>query len=71
MGHASADGDTVAGARETMSDRYDRVEHERVLRQEWAKKAGLGFELPPRKCVIGRNGRKIEIQPVAEMAATP
>ena len=70
IGHASADSEAVAGARESMSDRYDRVEHERALRKEWAKKAGLGFELPPQKCVIGRNGRKIEIQPVAEIAAT-
>jgi integrase len=70
MGHATADSDAVAGARESMSDRYDRVEHERALRQEWAKRASLGFELPPPKGVIGRNRRKIEIQPVAEMTAT-
>ena len=70
MGHASADSDAVAGARESMSDRYDRVEHERALRKEWAERAGLGFELPPQKFVIGRNGRKIEIQPVAEIAVT-
>jgi len=49
MGHASADSEAVTGARETMSDRYDRVEHERALRQQWAKKAGLGFELSPKK----------------------
>ena len=70
MGHASADTNGSAGAGQTMSDRYDRAEFERGLRKEWAKKAGLGFELPEKKSVVGRNGRKIELQPVAAMAAT-
>ena len=33
MGHASADGDTFAGAGQSMSDRYDKAEHERALRE--------------------------------------
>lgn len=52
-------GATLAG--ETMSDRYDRVEHERALRKEWAERAGLGFELPPKPSksrVVGLNGPK-------------
>jgi integrase len=63
MGHASADTDAMGAALtgETMSDRYDRVEHERALRKEWAERAGLGFELPPKRSksrVLGLNGPK-------------
>jgi len=43
MGHASGE-PTRTG--ETMSDRYDKAEHERALRKEWAERAGLDFALP-------------------------
>ena len=70
MGHASAetkeDGSVRAG--ETMSDRYDKVAAERGLRKEWAERAGLGFEIPAKILVIGRNGRKPENAPLEAVA---
>ncbi len=68
MGHASADGDTFAGAGESMSDRYDKAEHERALRKGWAERAGLGFELPSKIRVIGPNGPKLNSETPKEMA---
>jgi hypothetical protein len=41
-----------------------------LFRKEVAEKAGLGFELPSEKPVVGPNGLKIETQPVLEMAAS-
>jgi hypothetical protein len=70
---------------ETMSDRYDKAEHERALRKEWAERAGLGFELPrgfkpvqnrklvqlrQQNCRFGPNGPKTEILAPPEMAAS-
>jgi hypothetical protein len=68
MGHASADGDTFAGAGESMSDRYDKAEHERALRKAWAERAGLGFELASKIRVIGPNGPKLNSETPKEMA---
>lgn len=70
MGHASADGDTSAGAGESMSDRYDKAEHERALRNEWTERAGLGFELPSKIRVIGPNGPKLNSETPEEMAVS-
>ncbi len=68
-----------------MSDRYDKAEHERELRKEWAERAGLGFELPrgfkpvqkrkwvqlrQQNCSFGPNGPKIEMLAPQEMAAS-
>ena len=45
-----------------MSDLYDKIREDVAFRREWAKKAGLGFEIPTKDFaknrVIGRNGRK-------------
>jgi hypothetical protein len=41
MGHAGAD----------MSDLYDKIKNDVPFRKEVAEKAGLGFELPSKKCV--------------------
>jgi integrase len=60
MGHAGED----------MSDLYDKIKSDVAFRKEVAEKAGLGFELPSKICVIGRNGRKIESKPVLELAAS-
>ena len=60
MGHAGED----------MSDLYDKIKSDVAFRREMAEKAGLGFELPSKICVIGRNGRKIESKPVLELAAS-
>ena len=72
MGHASAetkeDGSVRAG--ETMSDRYDKVAVERGLRKEWAERAGLGFEIPTKILVIGRNGRKSKNSPLEKVAVS-
>jgi hypothetical protein len=61
-----ANGSVRAG--ETMSDRYDKVAAERGLRKEWAERAGLGFEIPAKILVIGRNGRKPENAPLEAVA---
>jgi len=68
MGRASADGDTFAGAGESMSDRYDKAAHERALRKDWAERAGVGFELPSKIRVIGPNGPKLNSETPKEMA---
>jgi len=70
MGHASADGDTSAGAGENMSDRYDKAEHEHALRREWAERAGLGFKLPSKIRVVGLNGPKLHSETHEEMAVS-
>jgi integrase len=70
MGHASADRDTSVGAGESMSDRYDKAEHERALRGEWAERAGLGFKFPSRIRVIGPNGPKLNSETPEEMAVS-
>lgn len=38
MGHAPTD----------MTDHYDKIRYDRMLRLEWAEKCGIGFKLPPR-----------------------
>jgi hypothetical protein len=68
-----------------MSDRYDKAEHDRELRQEWSERAGLGFELPrefkpvqnrklvqlrQQNCCFGPNGPKTGILAVQEMTAS-
>jgi integrase len=53
-----------------MSDLYDKVRHDVAFRKEVAEKAGLGFEIPSKITVIGRNGRKIKSEPVLELAAS-
>jgi hypothetical protein len=82
MGHASGEPERTG---ETMSDRYDKAEHERALRKEWAERAGLGFELPrgfkpvqkrklvqlrQQNCSFGPNGPKTETLALHEMAAS-
>ena len=56
-------------AAEDMSGLYDKVRHDVEFRKEVAEKAGLGFELPSEKSVLGPNGPKIENEVVLEMAA--
>ncbi len=60
MGHAG----------EGMSDLYDKIKNETMFRKQMAEKAGLGFELPSKIFVIGRNGRKLENSPLEKVAAT-
>jgi integrase len=82
MGHASGEPERTG---ETMSDRYDKAEHERALRKEWAERAGLGFELPrgfkpvhkrklvqlrQQNCSFGPKGPKTELLALQEMAAS-
>jgi hypothetical protein len=54
-------------AGEGMSDHYDKIRHDVAFRREVAEKAGLGFELPRKKPVVGP---KIENEVVLEMAAS-
>ena len=53
-----------------MSDLYDKIRHDVAFRKKVAEKAGLGFELPSKKPVVGPNGPKIENEVVLEMAAS-
>ncbi len=55
---------------EGMSDLYDKIKSNVAFRKEMAEKAGLGFELPSKIIVIGRNGRKLESARDLEMTAT-
>ena len=73
MGHARADGETSAGAVESMSDRYDKAEHEGALRKEWAGKSGVGFRASVQNTkirVIGPNGPKLNSEIPEEMAVS-
>ena len=55
-------------AEDDMSGVYDKIRHDVEFRKEVAEKAGLGFELPAEKPVVGLNGPKIENEVVLEMA---
>ena len=71
MGHAGED----------MSDLYDKIKNDVPFRKEVAEKAGLGFDLPSKKCVeqnqfsskkrsIGPNGPKSTETSDAQLAAS-
>ena len=60
LGHAGQD----------MSDLYDKAKNDVQFRKAVAERAGLGFELPAEKSVVGLNGPKIEDEVVLEMAAS-
>ena len=71
MGHAGED----------MSDLYDKIKNDVPFRKEVAEKAGLGFELPSKKCVeqnqfsskkrsIGPNGPKWTETPDTQLVAS-
>jgi hypothetical protein len=55
-------------AEEDMSGLYDKIGHDVEFRKEVAEKAGLGFELPIEKPVVGPNGPKIENAVEMEMS---
>ncbi len=57
-------------AEEDMSGVYDKIRHDVEFRREVAEKAGVGFELPSEKSVVGPNGPKIENEVVLEMTAS-
>jgi hypothetical protein len=57
-------------AEEDMSGVYDKIRQDMEFRKEVAEKAGLGFELPVEKPLVGPNGPKIENEVVLEMAAS-
>jgi integrase len=57
-------------AEEDMSGVYDKIRQDVEFRKEVAEKAGLGFELPVEKPLVGPNGPKIENEVVLEMAAS-
>jgi hypothetical protein len=48
----------------------DKIRHDVGFRKKVAEKAGLGFELPSKKPVVGPNGPKIENEVVLEIAAS-
>ncbi len=43
-------------AEENMTDHYDKIREDRVTRQEWAEKCGIGFALPPRGQLVPIRG---------------
>jgi hypothetical protein len=49
---------------------YDKAKNDVQFRKEVAERAGLGFELPAEKSVVGPNGPKIENEVALEMAAS-
>jgi len=49
-----------------MSDLYDKIRRDVTFRKEVAENAGLGFELPRKRPIVGP---KIENEVVLEMAA--
>ena len=55
---------------EGMSDLYDKIKLNVAFRKKVAEQAGLGFELPSKIIVIGRNGRKLKSAHDLEMTAT-
>ena len=60
MGHAGED----------MSDLYDMIRRDVKFRREQAEKAGIGFTLPSKIALIGRNGRKKTETPSSQWAAS-
>ena len=60
----------VGHAGQDMSDLYDKAKNDVQFRKEVAERAGLGFELPAEKSVVGPNGPKIENEVALEMAAS-
>jgi hypothetical protein len=63
----------LAHAGQDMSDPYDKAKNDVQFRKAVAERAGLGFELPAEKSVVGPNGPngpKIENEVVLEMAAS-
>jgi integrase len=60
MGHAD----------EEVGDLYSQLENNIKFRKEVAERIGLGFDLPPKKAVVGPNGPKINSEPVLEMATS-
>jgi|SRR5580704_6672401 hypothetical protein len=55
-------------AGEDMSNLYDKIRHDVEFRKEVAEKAGLGFELPSQKPVVGPNGPKRTETPEVQWA---
>jgi hypothetical protein len=51
-----------------MSNLYDKIRHDVEFRKEVAEKAGLGFELPCQKPVVGPNGPKRTETPDVQLA---
>jgi len=55
-------------AGKTVTDLYSKLKDDTAFRKQVAEKAGLGFELPSEKAVVGLNGPKIEGKAIAEVA---
>jgi integrase len=55
-------------AGEGMSNLYDKIRHDVEFRKEVAERAGLGFELPSEKPVVGPNGPKRTETPDVQLA---
>jgi hypothetical protein len=60
----------LVGAYRTGYVLYDKAKSDVQFRKAVAERAGLGFELPAEKSVVGPNGPKIENEVVLEMAAS-
>jgi integrase len=55
-------------AGKTVTDLYSKLKDDTAFRKQVAEKAGLGFELPSEKAVVGLNGPKIEGGAIEEVA---
>jgi hypothetical protein len=71
MGHEGRSSDALGGGRgKEIGDIYSMLKERIAFRKKWAEQLGLGFEIPSKNAPIGRNGRKIEVEPVLELVAS-
>ena len=60
----------VGHAEQDMGGLYDKIKNDVEFRKEVAEKAGLGFELPSKKCLVGPNGPKRTEMPDSQLVAS-
>jgi len=73
MGHEGGSGSSLGiPEREgkEIGDIYSMLKERVAFRKKWVEQLGLGFEIPSKNASIGGNGRKIEVEPVLELAAS-
>ena len=73
MGHEGGSGSSLGiPEREgkEIGDIYSMLKERVAFRKKWVEQLSLGFEIPSKNASIGRNGRKIEVEPVLELAAS-
>jgi integrase len=59
----------VGHAGKSVTDAYSKLKLDLAFRNEVAERVGLGFELPPKRSLVGPNGPKLETDPLLQMTA--